>query len=179
MLTLYLRISRGLSYKSSCSRCLQVEKLSVGVLRGRSSDTSDTCKTLNDFLKKYSNVFISSEIGCLPGLHHIDIDKNAKQVIHSPRRVPATLQPRNKAELERMESIGVASLVKKPIERVSSMVPVVKPNKLRICIDPFNLNQVIKREHHPMKTIEEVVSRLSGEQSSPLCMRRVVSGKYS
>jgi hypothetical protein len=42
------------------------------------------------------------------------------------------------------------------------MVPVVKPNKLRICIDPFNLNQVIKREHHPMKTIEEVVSRLSG-----------------
>ena len=120
------------------------------------------CKTENDFLKKYSDVFTSSEIGCLPGLHHIEIDKNAKPVIHSPRRVPATLRQRIKAELDRMESIGIVSPVKKPTEWVSSMVPIVKPNKLRICIDPFNLNQVIKREHHPMKTIEEVVSRLSG-----------------
>ena len=37
-----------------------------------------------------------------------------------------------------------------------------RPDKVRICIDPFNLNQAIKREDHPMKTIEEVASRLPG-----------------
>lgn len=57
----------------------------------RVEELENNCKTENDFLKKYSDVFTSSEIGCLPGLHHIEIYKNAKPVIHSPRRVPATL----------------------------------------------------------------------------------------
>ena len=110
----------------------------------RAQELENNFKTENDFLKKYSDVFTSSEIGCLPALHHIEIDKYAKPVIHSPRRVPATLRPRIKAELDRMECIGAVSPVKKPTEWVYSMVPVVKPNKLRICMDPFNLNQVIK-----------------------------------
>ena len=38
------------------------------------------------------------------------------------------------------------------------MVAVVKPNKLRICIDPRDLNEAIKREHFPMTIIEEVVA---------------------
>ena len=101
-----------------------------------------------------------SEIGCLPGLHHIEIDKNVKPVIDIPRRVPATLPQRIKAELDRMESIGVVSPVQEPTKWVSSMVPIVKPDKLRICIDPFNLNQAIQCERYPMKTIEDVVSRL-------------------
>jgi hypothetical protein len=73
----------------------------------RLEELENNCKTENDFLKKYSDVFTSSEIGSLPGLHHIEIDKNAKPVIHSPRRVPATLRPRIKAELDQMECIGV------------------------------------------------------------------------
>ena len=44
---------------------------------------------------------------------------------------------------------------------VSSMVTVVKPNKLRICIDPKDLNRAIKRSHYPLPTIEEVATRLS------------------
>ena len=44
---------------------------------------------------------------------------------------------------------------------VSSMVTVVKPNKLRICIDPKDLNRAIKRSHYPLPTIEEVATKLS------------------
>ena len=41
------------------------------------------------------------------------------------------------------------------------MVIVIKPNgKLRISIDPRDLNKAIKREHYPMKTIEDVVTRM-------------------
>ena len=38
------------------------------------------------------------------------------------------------------------------------MVAVVKPNKLRICIDPRDLNEAIRREHLPVTNIEEVVA---------------------
>ena len=33
---------------------------------------------------------------------------------------------------------------------------------MRICIDPKDLNEAIKREHHPMKTVEEVTSSIPG-----------------
>ena len=36
------------------------------------------------------------------------------------------------------------------------MVVNVKNGKVRICIDPWDLNKAILREHHPMKTVEEV-----------------------
>ena len=40
------------------------------------------------------------------------------------------------------------------------MVTITKPNKTRICLDPKDLNNSIKREHYPMPTIEEVVAKL-------------------
>ena len=43
------------------------------------------------------------------------------------------------------------------------MVTVIKPKgKLRICIDPRDINKAVKREHYPWptKTVEEVVARM-------------------
>ena len=40
--------------------------------------------------------------------------------------------------------------VSKATNWVSSMVTVVKPNKLRICIDPKDLNRAIKLPHYPL-----------------------------
>jgi hypothetical protein len=36
----------------------------------------------------------------------------------------------------------------------------VKHDKIRLCIDPKNLNEAVKREHYPTKTIESVLTRL-------------------
>lgn len=50
-----------------------------------------------------------------------------------------------------------------PTPWVSSMVVVPKPNgKLRICLDPKELNKAIQREHYPLPTIEDVATRLHG-----------------
>ena len=49
-----------------------------------------------------------------------------------------------------------------PTDWVSSMVTVIKPSKIRICIDPRHLNIAIKTEHYPMTTIEEVVAEIPG-----------------
>lgn len=36
----------------------------------------------------------------------------------------------------------------------------MNPKKLRICLDPQDLNKAIKREHYPLRTIEENVAEM-------------------
>ncbi len=84
-----------------------------------------------------------------------------KPVVHPPRRVSVPLRQKVKDELDRMERLGVIERVRQPTEWVNSLVTVVKPNgKIRLCIDPKDLNRAIKREQYPMKTIEEVISQM-------------------
>ena len=57
---------------------------------------------------------------------------------------------------------GIITPVSQPTDWVSSMVVVSKTNKLRICLDPTDLNKAIRRPHYPMPTIEEVLPELHG-----------------
>ena len=60
-----------------------------------------------------------------------------------------------------MERLNVIEKVQEATEWVNSMVVIAKPNgKLRICIDPCDLNKVIKCEYYPMRTIEEIAARM-------------------
>ena len=84
-------------------------------------------------------------MGELPGEYHIVTDDAVPPVVHPPRRVPVALRNHIKEKLDEM----VAMLV------------IVKPNKLRICLDPRDLNKAIRREHYQLPTVEEVATRLS------------------
>ena len=114
----------------------------------------------NDPLCEYADTFTG--LGCITDVnHHIKIDPTYKPVIHPPRKIPVTIRKKVKDELARMEQLGVIERIHEPADWVNSMVTVMKPNgKLRICIDPRDLNKAIKREHYPMRTIEEIVSRM-------------------
>ncbi|XP_033760786.1 uncharacterized protein K02A2.6-like [Pecten maximus] len=96
--------------------------------------------------------------GTLPGENSLSIDESAKGVIHPTRKLPAAIKPKAKEKLREMEENDYITKVDKPTEWVSSMVVNVKGDKIRICIDPRDLNKAIRREHHPMKTIEEVIT---------------------
>ena len=129
-------------------------------------DTLDTvmdgrdpvCAEIFDY---YSDVFAG--LGCISDvLYHINIDSSCQPVIHPLRRVPIKLRPKIQEELQRMENLDVIVKVNTPTSWVNSMVTIVKPNgTLRICIDPRDLNNAIKREHYPTQTIEDVVTRMS------------------
>ncbi|XP_057191716.1 uncharacterized protein K02A2.6-like isoform X1 [Triplophysa rosa] len=153
------------------------------------------CDENTHILKEFDDVF--NGLGCIPGSHHIKIDPAVVPVIHPPRRVPIALKDRIKTELNRMESLGVIEKQTEPTDWVNSLVTVVKPNKLRICIDPKDLNRAIKREHFPLKTVEEVVSEMPNanifsvldanhgfwqiqldEESSKLCTFNTPFGRY-
>lgn len=40
----------------------------------------------------------------------------------------------------------------------------LKNNKIRLCIDPFEINKNLKRRHYPINTIEEIATRITGSQ---------------
>ena len=79
-------------------------------------------------------------------------------MVHPPRKVLVSLEEKLKEELDRMGKAEVIIRQKEPSDWVNSMVAVVKPDMLRICIDLRNLNETIKREHFPMTTIEDVLA---------------------
>ena len=114
-----------------------------------------------DIFNDYSDLF-DGKLGCLPVQYHIRVDPTVKPVIDPTRRVPVALRVKVEEELDRMQQIGVIEPVEQPTEWVSSMVTIVKPNKLRICIDLRRLNEAVLREHYPLLTVEEVVSRIPG-----------------
>ena len=115
-----------------------------------------------DIFKVYEDLFSPNNTGCLPVTHHLETGSNVKRVVHPPRQVLAALRPKIKAELDRMEKLGVVTPITTPTPWVSSLVTVVKPDKIRLCIDPKGMNQAIRREYYPMKTIEDVLTRLTG-----------------
>jgi hypothetical protein len=58
---------------------------------------------------------------------------------------------------------GVLQKADGPFDWVNSMVVVQKKDgSLRICIDPKDLNQALKRDHYQLPTIEEITARVPG-----------------
>ena len=136
-------------------------------------------------------------LGCLPGVVKIKVDTNIQPVVHPPRKVPIALRDRVKQELEKMVDEQVITPQTEPTDWVNSMVVVESGQKLRICLDPKDLNKAIKREHYPMKTIEDVVENMKDakifskldathgywhlkldEESSKLCTFNTPFGRY-
>ena len=117
------------------------------------SDTPDM-----SILDEFVDVFTG--IGLFPGECTIHLDPNAIPVVHPPRRVPIALRDRLKLELQNMEKQQVIVKVTEPTEWVNSMVAAEKPRtgKLRVCLDPKDLNKAIKRPHYPLPTLDDITA---------------------
>lgn len=93
--------------------------------------------------------------------HKIQIDPNAIPVVHPPRGLPEAFREPLKEKLQRMEKLGVIKKCTEPTAWLHSLVVAKKKNsKLRVCLDPSNLNRAVMREHFPMQTVEDVISRM-------------------
>ncbi len=117
-----------------------------------------TVLNVDSVKEEFSEVF--SGTGLFEGSYTIKLDPTAVPVVHPPRRVPLTLKPKLKEELQRLEDLQIITPVTEPTPWVSSLVIVEKANKLRVCIDPKDLNGAIKRSHYPLRTIEDIIPDL-------------------
>ena len=99
----------------------------------------------------------------LPGIHSFTVQDGATGVIHAPRRIAFAKRPEVKKELDRQVKLGILVPVSDPTDWVNSMVVAEKKDgSVRICIDPKDLNKVIKREHFQIPTKEEVLAQMAG-----------------
>ena len=103
-------------------------------------------------------------VGCFEDYtYHITVDPNVKPVIHASRRVPLEIMAKLNAELAEMEKEEIIARVTQPTDWVNSLVIREKPNgRLRLCLDPKDLNEAIKRDHYPTPTLEEITPKLAG-----------------
>lgn len=115
-------------------------------------------------LSEFNDVFRG--VGLFKGECSIRIDGDATPVVNPPRRVPVALRDKLQLELERMEKADVIAKVTEPTKWVNSLVIAEKPrlDKLRIYLDPWDLNRAILRPHYPSRTLEDVLPKLSGSR---------------
>ena len=93
-------------------------------------------------LKEFADVFEGT--GKLQGKYHLELDENATPIVHPPRKVPVAIKERLRNELERLTKMDIIKPVSTPTSRVSRLVTVVKPGKLRMCIDPKTLIKALR-----------------------------------
>ncbi|XP_045024072.1 uncharacterized protein LOC123469327 [Daphnia magna] len=76
-------------------------------------------------------------------------------------RLPYRLEGRVFKKLDEMVNEKILTPVQEPTEWVSRMMVVGKPDgDVRICLDPFELNKAIQRQHFAVPTIEQLFSKL-------------------
>ena len=133
--------------------------------------------TKQDILDIYSDVF--TRIGKFPGLpYKFQLKPNAKPTRHAPRKVPIHLQDAFHEEIRNLEALGILEETKDVTEWVNSFVimekkiPINSNNshspghsmnkKLRICLDPRDLNEALEREPYYTHSIEEIMGKFHG-----------------
>lgn len=131
------------------------------LLKRKSCGDIRSIATADELVRRYPEVF-AKDLGTLPGTVHLRADENAEQSVTPSRRIPTTLREKFKAELDRLENLGVLAKVDEPTAWVSSVVIARKKSgALRICIDPRPLNQALKRETQQLPILDDLMPELA------------------
>ena len=115
----------------------------------------------SDVLENYGMVF-NGNLGRLPGTVNVKISEYSKGVQCPSRRVPVSVKPKLKEELDKLVKQGVITPVAEPTEWCSQIsIQTKKSGKLRICVDPRPLNEVLQRERYPLPTMDDILPELA------------------
>ena len=108
--------------------------------------------------------------------YKFQLKPNAKPTRHAPRKVPIHLQDTFHKEIRHLEQLGSLEETKDITEWVNSFVIMEKKiptdsnssqeqsmnKKLRICLDPRDLNEALEREPYYTCSIEEIMGKFHG-----------------
>jgi CxxC motif-containing protein len=106
---------------------------------------------------------IFSGLGCLKGFEYeLDFIQNPKFEIKPALRVSHAIKDRVKLKIDNMVRSGVIVKLDKPTQSASPMMIVKKNDRIRISIDPSDLNKNIIRRQIPAKTVKEITAKVFG-----------------
>ena len=149
----------------------------LDIIKCTGIDAIDQRLDKNTVLKAYTELFFD-DLGCLPYVHKFVLDPSVYPVVHPPRRIAVSLLEKVRAELQRMEGLGVIAREWEPTDCVNSLITVHKPDgSVRLCMDPSHLNKAIKRRHFLMKTGKKSFPGCRMPKSSVFLTRSRASGR--
>ncbi|UYV62831.1 hypothetical protein LAZ67_2002070 [Cordylochernes scorpioides] len=119
---------------------------------------STACFNLRDWCLVQNNESLTYQTWCQKS--DLKTNEKKKNIAQAPRRVPITLRKELKEKLIDMEKKNIIAKVDYPTDWISNLVLVKSTKKLRICIDPRELNVALKRAEYPIPTIEEIIPNL-------------------
>ena len=117
-------------------------------------------------MRQYRDVF--DGIGKFPGPpYSIHLDPSIQPKQTPCRPVPMHLKEAFKKEIDKMLQAGVLKHITEATPWINSFVLVESKDKsgnhkLRICLDPTNLNKAIIREPYHFKTPEDIAHLIAG-----------------
>ena len=112
-------------------------------------------------LDDFTDVF--EGLGCVEGEYNIKLKADSHSTIQPQRNVPLRLRDKPKATLDDLERKDIITKVEEPVDWVSNLVIVEKPNNtLRICLDPPDLNQAKEWEDFKPPSFETISNTLNG-----------------
>lgn len=98
-----------------------------------------------DIVTEFEDVF--NGLGCLPGLFQLKVDKKITPIKNAPHRASIPLRKKLEEKIYELEKLGVITKENDPTEWISNIVVVIKNEKMRICLDPKDLNLALQRQH--------------------------------
>ncbi|KAK2704750.1 hypothetical protein QYM36_016963 [Artemia franciscana] len=119
--------------------------------------TSAYSKLVNEYKDTFKG------IGNLENKCKIHLKENAVPTVYPARKVPLAMKQKLKDELDRLEALNIIGNVSEPTDRVNTMVMVKKKDgSVHLCTDPVDLNNAIRRPHHPIPTFDDATEDLHG-----------------
>lgn len=153
----------GLSTSAALGLVTQGENFPQRQVGEVDTQIETTPTTLQSIATEYSDIFTG--LGMYPEKYTIRLKDDAQPVIQPPRRVPQSLHKSLKKKLDDMTQKKVIEPVDQPTDWVNNLVIAEKKDgSLRLCLDPKQLNENIRREHFQIPTFEEVTTQLGGKR---------------
>lgn len=117
-----------------------------------------------EVIKKYQHLF--EGIGKLKDYKQkIHCDPTVTPVAQRPRRIPFHLRKQVAEKLQELEELDIIEPACGPSSWVSPIVAAPKPNnpkEVRVCGDYRLPNQALKRERHPIPTVDDLMEDMAG-----------------
>ena len=144
--------------QDACEDLKLIQRINVNKLEAARGQSL----TITDIVSQYSDNF--SGCGKYDKPYHIELKPNIPPSIQPPRKIPYSKLENLRHALDELEKRQIIATVDKATDWVSNLVITEKKNgKMRLCLDPKQLNKAIKREHYNMPTPGDVQRDMSGK----------------
>ena len=116
---------------------------------------------IDQIIQEYNELF--SGLGCLKNVEvKFDIDETIRPVAQHLRRIPYHVRLKVEKKIKQLIDLDIIEPVTGSTPWISPVIAIPKGEDIRLVVDMRKPNTAIKRSHHPIPTLEELITKFNG-----------------